>query len=209
MSSLLKPTLVSHRNFSQKKEITGGARKLFPSPNNPLYVDLGCGQGEFINEACKLHPKINWMGIDIQIVYLLEAGKTGGRNHNSHYVWADIEQLPDIFLPNEVNRFYINMPLSFDELTSKQSRKRLTHRRFLNKYKELLHPDGDLILKTEGDFFYQWTVNEFTLNGWELVEQIEDLHDSPYIDQNIQTKWEGVRIWEGCNIYYAKFRPIK
>ena len=45
--------------------LIGKWRKEFANPNQPLYVELGCGKGGFISQiACK-HPENNYIGIDL------------------------------------------------------------------------------------------------------------------------------------------------
>ena len=47
------------------EELKGMWRKEFAKPDQPLYVELGCGKGGFISQiACK-HPENNYIGIDL------------------------------------------------------------------------------------------------------------------------------------------------
>jgi tRNA (guanine-N7-)-methyltransferase len=65
----------------------------------------------------------------------------------------------------------------------------LTHRRFLNEYKELLKPKAEIIFKTDNRALFDFSVNEFQACGYEVTEITYDLHklDDP---ENVMTEYE-------------------
>jgi tRNA (guanine-N7-)-methyltransferase len=186
--------LASHR---------GQWKAMFPYPN-PLYVELGTGKGQFLAQASTKHPDINWVGVEKIQEPLLLAVRKGETTENSNlrYLWMDIVSLQEAFAPSEVDRFYLHFSDPWSK--NRHYKRRLTHRDFLSTYKELLTPTGDLILKTDSESLYQFSLEEFQTTGWEVVEQSEDLHHSEWAETNITTEYEDKFADKGMPIYYVR-----
>ncbi|MBA4492847.1 tRNA (guanosine(46)-N7)-methyltransferase TrmB [Paenactinomyces guangxiensis] len=187
-------------------EYRGKWRTLFPHPY-PLHVELGTGKGQFLAKASELHPYINWIGVERIEEPLLQAVRKGEKTENTNlrYIWMDIEKLAEVFAEDEVNRFYLHFSDPWPK--TRHAKRRLTHRRFLEVYKKLLAPDGDLILKTDSPVLFEFSLEEFAETGWETIEYSDDLHHSPYREQNITTEYEEKFISRGMPIFYTRVKP--
>ena len=49
-----------------------GWNKVFNN-NNPIYIEIGCGKGDFIIENAKRYPNINFIGIEMYDTVLMYA----------------------------------------------------------------------------------------------------------------------------------------
>ena len=43
----------------------GHWRELYPAPEKPFCLELGCGKGGFLSQLASAHPENNYLGIDI------------------------------------------------------------------------------------------------------------------------------------------------
>src|SRR3712207_9420223 len=82
----------------------------------PLHLEIGMGKGRFIMEMARLHPEINYVGIEryTSVLYRglqkMEAMKDAGEMpDNLCFLCIDAWDLPDIFDEGEVDRIYLNL----------------------------------------------------------------------------------------------------
>lgn len=179
-------------------------RTLLSNPNQPLYVELGTGKGRFITTAAKRWPHINWIGVERIPEPLYQAVKKGmpEETNNLLYFWADIKYLDQFFHVNEVDRFYLHFSDPWPK--KRHQKRRLTHRQFLSKYKQLLKPNGELIIKTDSPSLFTFSCEELTETGWQITGSSQNLHQSPYAKENIQTEYEEKFTSRGMPIYYIQ-----
>jgi tRNA (guanine-N7-)-methyltransferase len=185
----------------------GNWKKIFDNPNS-IYVELGTGKGQFLAKASAIYPDINWIGVEkIQEPLLLAARKgEETRNTNIRYLWLDIVKLQEAFAPGEVDRFYLHFSDPWPK--TRHYKRRLTYRDFLEVYQTLLSPNGDLILKTDSESLYRFSVDELQETNWTIIEQSDDLHHSKWDETNITTEYEEKFAGLGMPIYYLKAIPI-
>lgn len=199
-NSLQAPMLLTNQ-----VSLTAGVRSLFASPTAPLYVDLGTGRGQFLFQMCPQNSHINWIGIEKSASHLLIATKQQKQQRltNLHYLWMDVNQLPDVFKKGEVDRFYLNFPTPWKE--SHLARMQLTHRRFLKMYQKILSKQGDLIFKTDHEDLYSFTKQELQTMNWTIIEDISDYHLTG--SNGILTEWENIALKQDLPIYYLHVSP--
>ncbi|MBD1370938.1 tRNA (guanosine(46)-N7)-methyltransferase TrmB [Hazenella sp. IB182357] len=187
----------------------GSWKSRFSNPHNPLNVELGTGKGQFLAKASSAYPEMNWIGIEKIEEPLVKAVLKGTEteNENLRYLWMDILELTEVFAEGEVNRFYLHFSDPWPK--ARHAKRRLTAPSFLNQYKQLLHPDGDLILKTDSLSLYEYSLEMFTDNGFEFLASSRDLHHSIYASENITTEYEEKFASRGNPIYYVKVKPCK
>lgn len=159
----------------------------------PLHLDLGCGKCVFLAEAAGRQRDVNFVGIDISYDIL----GVGRRNiqalfgeeepDNVLLCYYNIERLPELFAPGEVDRLIINFCNPWP--AARCHKRRLTHTRQLEKYKPLLAPGGEVWFKTDNDDLYLATKRYLGEAGFEIFFDSKDLHalDDP---ENILTEHE-------------------
>ncbi|WP_028778119.1 tRNA (guanosine(46)-N7)-methyltransferase TrmB [Shimazuella kribbensis] len=200
---LLTTHPLSVTNYEEQK---GSWKKLFDN-SHPLYVELGTGKGQFLAKASTTYPNINWIGVEKIQEPLLLATRKGEETENTNvrYLWLDIVKLQEAFAPGEVDRFYLHFSDPWPK--ARHFKRRLTYRGFLKAYENLLSPTGDLILKTDSESLYQFSVEEIQESGWEIIEQSNDLHHSQWAETNITTEYEEKFAGLGMPIFYLKSVP--
>jgi tRNA (guanine-N7-)-methyltransferase len=171
---------------------------------------LGCGKGEYTVELAKLHPDMNFIGVDIKGARMW-TGATLALNEglkNVAFLRTNIEIIERFFSPDEVQEIW----LTFSDPQMKNPRKRLTSSWFLNRYRKFLVDGGIIHLKTDSNFLFTYTQYLVEKNQLPVLLRTTDLYaDSPDSSDfseaaSIQTYYESMWIERGLNIKYMKFR---
>ena len=124
----------------------GHWRELYPAPDHPFCLELGCGKGGFLAQIAPAHPENNYLGIDITDKVLILAKRKVeraylGRNlapDNVRIASLDIERLLGAFnAEDRVARIYINFCNPWSKNASSHKH-RLTHPRQLLQYRALM-----------------------------------------------------------------------
>lgn len=167
-------------------------------PNKaPFHIELGCGKGSFIANLAVKNKNINYLAIDLVDAMLGLAKRNIEQKYeeekqeiNNIYITRfDIER---IFLilgkKDKVKRIYINFCNPWPR--GKHHKKRLTHTRQLEKYKEFLTDKGEIYFKTDDDSLFRDSLTYFQESGFTIVKQTYDLANEVDFWNNIETEHE-------------------
>ena len=188
------------------EEYKGKWRTLF-TKKVPLHLELGCGKGGFISELASKNQDINYVAVDL-VDAMLGLAK---RNIESKYKEAnleveniiitryDIERILNIFSKEDnIERIYINFCNPWPR--GKHHKKRLTHTRQLEKYKQILAENSQIYFKTDDDNLFCDSLSYFKEAGFEVEKKTYDLASEPDFWDNIQTEHEKMFSEEGIKI---------
>lgn len=186
----------------------GKWKEKFKNPKQPLHIELGCGKGSFISELAFRNQNINYIAIDLVDAMLglakrkveekyIEANR---QVENLILVRYDIERINNIINQNDdVARIYINFCNPWPK--SKHKKKRLTHTKHLEHYKEFLKPGIEIYFKTDDDGLFEDSLQYFENAGFEILKKTYDLHSEDILDgKNIVTEHEKMFSDEGIKI---------
>lgn len=170
-------------------EHKGKWQEIFARPH-PLHIEIGMGKGRFIMEQSRRNPDINYIGIEKYSSVLIRALEKmdEGEIENLSFIRMDAEDIEDVFSKDEVDRIYLNFSDPWPK--DRHAKRRLTSRRFLEKYMHFLKKDGRVIFKTDNRELFDFSLGEVKEAGWELVNYTYDLHNSPYNEGNVMTEYE-------------------
>lgn len=156
----------------------------------PVELEIGCGKGSFISGLSKRYPEKKFIAMErVSDVILLAAERIKAEDANNvKFIIGDARNLKEYFPASSVARLYLN----FSDPWPKKgyAKRRLTHRSFLELYKEILVPGGEIAFKTDNIGLFEFSLEEFTSAGFKLKEITYDLHSSEYNDDNIVTEYE-------------------
>lgn len=189
------------RNFSasvQQKDYIN-IEKLFGN-KNPIYLEIGCGKGKFASELAKNNPEINIIAIEKTsnvIVEAAERAKSEGVT-NLKFLLGPAEYLPIFIKDKSVSRLYLNFSCPFPK--KRYASHRLTHKNFLEIYKNIMNDTAEIHQKTDNTHFFEFSIEQLTQSGFALKNVTFDLHSSGFED-NIMTEYEERFTKEGLNIY--------
>ena len=188
------------------EELKGKWHERFKN-DNPIHMELGCGKGSFIANLAVNNPNINYIAVDL-IDAMLGLSKRNIENiynekkldpKNIILTRHDIERIL-MFMSEEdtVDRIYINFCNPWPK--PKHKKKRLTHTKQLNLYKEFLKPDGEIYFKTDDDGLFEDSIKYFAEAGFEIKAKTYDLHNQNIFENNIETEHEKMYTEEGKTI---------
>lgn len=181
--------------------------KEFKNHNNPIYLELGCGKGQFISQLAVKNPEINYIAIDLVDAMLGLAKRNieqvyqeqNKEINNVLLTRFDIERITLILGEKDnIKRIYINFCNPWPK--GKHRKKRLTHTRQLEKYKTFLAQDGEIYFKTDDDDLFNGSLGYFEEAGFTILKKTYDLHADPIWDDNIETEHEKMFCEQGIKI---------
>jgi tRNA (guanine-N7-)-methyltransferase len=153
-----------------------------------LHLELGCGKGRFTADMAGQHPNIFFAAVekvpDAMVVGMERVFDRG--LPNVRFIDRDAAELKEMFAPGEISRIYINFPDPWRK--TKQFKRRLTAPSFLEDYSNLLAPGGEVWFKTDNAPLFEWSLEQFSANGWTLHDVTRDLHANG--PQGVMTDYE-------------------
>lgn len=181
--------------------------KEFVNKNNPIHLELGCGKGQFISQMAVQNPETNYIAIDLVDAMLglakrnVEQIYTEKNKEINNVILTrfDIERI-NLILGKEDNikRIYINFCNPWPK--GKHRKKRLTHTRQLEKYKEFLSNDGEIYFKTDDDDLFNGSLGYFEEAGFDIISKTYDLHQNSIWENNVETEHEKMFSEQGIKI---------
>lgn len=162
--------------------------KLFGN-SNPVHLEIGCGKGQFIVEMAARCPDINFIAVEKErnvVVAAVEKVAKAGLT-NVRFISGCAEYLPRFIPEHSIERIYLNFSCPYPK--EKYKKHRLTHRFFLNIYRQLLAEGGDIHQKTDNMHFFEFSLQEFSQEGFGIYNVSLDLHNSDF-EGNIVTEYE-------------------
>lgn len=189
------------------EEYRGKWNTLFKNKENPLHLELGCGKGSFISQLAVKNRDINYIAVDLVDAMLglakrnIEvAFKEANREIDNVYITRyDIERILNIIDKNDlIERIYINFCNPWPK--GKHRKKRLTHTRQLEKYREFLQDSGEIFFKTDDDGLFNDSITYFKQMNFEIEKITYDLESEPDFWDNIVTEHEKMFMEQGIKI---------
>ena len=170
--------------------------------NNPIYLELGMGRGNFIIEMAKKYPKINFIGLELYESQMVKAvDKLQNSNlTNIKLINSDAREIDKIF-GKEIDTIY----LTFSEPWPKKhdERKRFTHESYLKLYDKIFKKDKHIILKTDNKGLFAYSLESLSQYWYSFKRVSLDLHNDENKIDNIMTDFEKQYFKEKRPIYYV------
>ena len=174
------------QNITEKK---GHWNEIFEK-EQPLYIEIGMGKGQFILEMARRNPDKDFIGIEKYssvLVRALEKCEEFSGN-NLRFIRMDAETITDVFDTHEISGIYLNFSDPWPK--DRHAKRRLTYRDYWNRYNEILKPEGKVIFKTDNRPLFDFSLEEAAAAEWTLESVSYDLHHSPEAEGNVMTEYE-------------------
>ena len=203
------------RNVKNKKEIINNSKYIILNPkeyigfwsrlfnnNNPIYIEIGMGKGDFILENAKRYPNINFIGIEKydSIIALAIKKIEKFELDNLKLIRMNALEVDSVF-NNEIDKIYLNFSDPWPK--DRHAKRRLSSSVFLNKYDKLFKNKKIIEMKTDNRSLFEYSLLSFNDNGYLIKEISLDLHHSN-IENNIMTEYEKKFSAMNNCIYYVK-----
>jgi len=193
--------------------MAGCWREKFFHNTNPIVLELGCGRGEYTVGLAKKYPEKNFIGIDIKGARMWAGAKQAELEgiKNVAFLRTQIEFITSFFSPDEIDEIWI----TFCDPQMKKATKRLTSTYFMQRYQQILKPNGLIHLKTDSPFLYTYTMEMLRLNPYPLLCSTDDLYGKStdgieaFDDAKaLQTHYEKQWLDRGMTIKYIEWQLI-
>ena len=188
------------------EDYKGKWRELFKNPEAPLHLELGCGKGTFMAKLATRDRNVNHIAIDVVDAMLglakrnieAEFKENNMEIDNVYLTRLDIERILLIMdKKDSIDRIYINFCNPWPR--GKHRKKRLTHTRQLEKYKQIISPNAEIYFKTDDDELFEASLTYFEESGFKIIKKTYDLHSENVAD-NIITEHEKMFSEQGIKI---------
>ncbi len=165
----------------------------FFEKEQPIHIEIGMGKGQFIMTLAKLHPEINYIGMERYSSVLLRGLQKFDSLEeplpNLKFICDDAKKLPEAFAPGEINKIYLNFSDPWPK--DRHAKRRLTSHQFLSCYHQVLASEGKLEFKTDNVDLFRFSLEELEVAHWTLEAHTFDLHHDKVLNEgNVMTEYE-------------------
>ncbi len=201
------------RNVKNKEEIMNESSYLICNPedyighwnelfhnNNPIYIEIGMGKGQFIINSALNNPNINYIGIEKYDSVIAKAlPKIPDGISNLIMIRADALNI-DKFFNHEISCIYLNFSDPWPK--KRHQLRRLSSSIFLDKYDSIFKDKKIIEMRTDNRDLFQYSLVSYSTHGYTLEDVSLDLHNDnmPLITTEYEDKFSG----KGMPIYYVK-----
>ncbi|MDW4088308.1 tRNA (guanosine(46)-N7)-methyltransferase TrmB [Staphylococcus saprophyticus] len=174
--------------------------------DQPIYIEVGSGRGQFITTLAAKHPEINFISMEREKSVMIKVlDKVIGQGlTNIKLICNDAIELNDYFKDGEVSRLYLNFSDPWPK--KRHTKRRLTYQTYLALYKQVLKDDGEIHFKTDNRGLFAYSLESMSQFGMYFTKINLNLHEEDD-EENIETEYERKFSDKGSRIYRmeAKF----
>ena len=155
--------------------------------DNPIYVEIGMGKGDFIIENALRYKDINFIGIEKYDSVIVRAVQKSNELEldNLKIIRIDANKLEEIF-DKEIDTIYLNFSDPWPK--DRHAKRRLTSPIFLDIYSKIFKGRNRIIQKTDNINLFDYSIESLSNYGYNIIYKTNDL-DS--LDKNnIMTEYE-------------------
>jgi len=155
--------------------------------DNPIYIEIGMGKGNFIIENAKRYPNANFIGIekyDSVIVRAIQKSNELDLN-NLKIVRMDANKL-DLVFDKEIDMIYLNFSDPWPK--DRHAKRRLTSPIFLSIYDKIFKANKKIIMKTDNIDLFNYSLDMLISYGYEIIYKTCEL--DCLSEDNIMTEYE-------------------
>lgn len=180
--------------LNNPKEYKGKFKELFNN-DNPIYVEIGMGKGQFIYQNAKKYKDINFIGIERFDSIMAKAILKMEKLDNLILIKYDANLIDNLF-DHEIDKIYLNFSDPWPK--NRHENRRLTSKLFLEKYKNIFKDKERIEVRTDNRDFFLYSVESLGDMGY-LLNDVSFNYQSPDL---IMTEYESKFRGKGANIYH-------
>lgn len=208
MSHVLEPTIEAIKK--DKIDYKGTWNKSYFKNQNPITLELGCGKGEYTVGLATRYQTRNFIGIDIKGNRIYIGAKQAEEKtlKNVLFLRTKVDFITHFFKKGEIDEIW----LTFSDPQPNKPNKRLTSKMFIERYRQILKPNGIIHLKTDSALLYESTMKEIETHQYDchfsssnIYQDLNKLTESEQEILHLKTHYETLFSERGAIIKYCKF----
>lgn len=148
----------------------------------PVFLEIGCGKGQFISEMAKKNPDISFVGVEKNVTCCGFTLKkiVEDKIDNAKLFVGDGENVIQALKDKSVKFLFLNFSDPWPK--KRHNKRRLTHDNFLKHYLRILSDDGRIIFKTDNVELFDFSIEKFQEFGFELIDITNDYSEIDKFD---------------------------
>ena len=182
------------RNIKNADEIVNNSKYIIKeisennfNNNNPLYLEIGMGKGDFIINNAIQNPNINYIGVEKYKSVLVKAVQKleDKELENLKIICMDAKDIN--ILNKKIDLLYLNFSDPWPK--KRHALRRLTSPVYLEKYENIFKNQKHIIMKTDNRKLFEYSIISFTDYGYKIEDICLDMYKED-IKNNIPTEYE-------------------
>ena len=170
--------------------------QIFPNPNLPLLLDIGCARGRFLLKMAEIDKTQNFLGLEIREILVVEANRLAkvADLSNLHYEFCNAMLNLDKLLEKLPTNILQTVTIQFPDpwFKKKHAKRRMINAELVETIVNHLTDNGRIFVQTDIEFLAEEMFEFFRAN--ELLNEIE-IKENPF-----QVKTEREMAVEGKNL---------
>jgi tRNA (guanine-N7-)-methyltransferase len=196
--------------FDKSSSLPGRWHEFF-GRKQALFLELGCGHGEFVLEMARRYPERNCLGVDLKMdrMWRSAGAALSSGTKNIGFLCLHLLELAEHFAPGEADEIWITFPDPFPK--KRQAKHRMVNRHFMDQYERILKPGGKVHFKTDNLELFHFGLEVLVQKGNIRLDHLTfDLHNDETVhpDARILTTYERRFLDMGMKINYVAFRFV-
>jgi tRNA (guanine-N7-)-methyltransferase len=163
----------------------------------PLEVDLGCGDGSFLQGMARHHPERDFIGVERLLGRVRKVCRKLTREglSNAKVLRLESRYVVEWLLPEaSVSRLHLLCPDPWPKV--RHHRRRLVRTEFLTAVRRVLEPGGEFLFMTDHEDYFRWAEEHMAdFGGFESLPWAGDEFYYPKTDFQELWESEGKVMW--------------
>lgn len=176
------------------------------SPETPVDVEVGTGNGIHFRERLRSHPERCLVGLELKFKPLIQTvrGMLRTPQRNGRVCRVHAFNIDTLFEAGEVDDIFMHFP---DPWTSpRKPKNRMINGRMARVFWSLQKPGARFELKTDSQEFYDWALEHMSAVDYRPLLQSRDWHRDSRSQGAVRTQFENIFTRQGLPIYYSLWR---
>ncbi len=167
-----------------------------------LHLEIGCGKGDYFTHMAAMYPESGWVGVEKNINVAAIAAKKLVDSNNANQLLIALDEW---FAHGEVDVIHLNFSDPWPKAGYKK--RRLSHRRFIEVYENLLSEKGQIIMKTDNRKLFEFSLLEFAQCNFILSDVSVDFRAEEH-PEDVMTEYETKFVELNQPIYRAVWTKL-
>ena len=170
--------------------------------NNPIHLEIGAGMGDFIIKKALVNKDINYIALEMNTnAFVVASRKIIDEGiENVRGIIGNAENLEDMFDKGEIDKIFLNFSTPWPK--TRHHKRRLSHKRFLDRYVKIISDGAEIELKTDNEEFFDSTLEYF----YEFPIKIIEVDRNLDIEKSVVTEYENKFRKKNMPIYFVRAR---